>query len=339
MNKIKQDRNKNIKNIYDENNRNDERNINLDCPASNLGNRDVRNSPQTVVLNKEKSLDASEENFSLLNNRLCESCIPIGLRETCPLGQGCNRTATLNKRNRTDRYKNNDEKNLKDRCENKNGFKNANDRTGEYENKTENKTENKNENMGAKNDMKRIEKIIGDYRPLILASISRYCNLPGFFDDLYQDGVVEVIEAMKEYDPAKGTVGGYLKTRLKLFYINKYKRLIRRETDDIENIKAKDQPSVMAIADHENKMLVARLLSILDPDERTVIELTFLMDMRASEVSKIMGISKRKVYYLKETGMKKLQKMSTRENLSMRDVVNDEDVYKGGGKKTYNNME
>ena len=187
--------------------------------------------------------------------------------------------------------------------------------------------------------MKKIEKIIEDYRPLILASISRYCNLPGFFDDLYQDGVVEMIEAMKEYDPAKGTVGGYLKTRLKLFYINKYKRLIRRETDDIDNIKAKDQPSVMAIAAHENKMLVARLLSTLDPDERTVIELTFLMDMRASEVSKIMGISKRKVYYLKETGMRKLQKISTRENLSMRDIASDEDVYKCGGKKTYKNME
>lgn len=210
-----------------------------------------------------------------------------------------------------------------------------NDRTGEFENKME----NTNNNKRTGDNMKKIEKIIGDYRPLILASISRYCNLPGFFDDLYQDGVVEVIEAMKEYDPDKGTVGGYLKTRLKLFYINKYKRLIRRETDDIDNIKAKDQPSVMAIAAHENKMLVARLLSTLAPDERTVIELTFLMDMRASEVSKIMGISKRKVYYLKETGMKKLQKMSTRENLSMRDVVNDEDVYKGGGKKTYKNIE
>lgn len=219
--------------------------------------------------------------------------------------------------------------------ENKNVFKIENDSTGEYENKIK----NKNENTGVDDNMKKIEKIIGDYRPLILASITRYCNLPGFFDDLYQDGVVEVIEAMKEYDPDKGTVGGYLKVRLKLFYINKYKRLIRRETDDIDNIKAKDQPSVMAIADHENKMLVARLLSTLDPDERTVIELTFLMDMRASEVSKIMGISKRKVYYLKESGMRKLQKISTRENLSMRDIANDEDVYKGGGKKTYNNFE
>lgn len=199
--------------------------------------------------------------------------------------------------------------------------------------------ENNNNNTGVNDNMKQIEEIIMAYRPLVLASISRYCNLPGFFDDLYQDGVVEIIEAMKEYDPAKGTVGGYLKTRLKLFYINKYKRLIRRETDDIDKIKAKDQPSVMAIADHENKMLVARLLSLLDPDERTVIELTFLMDMRASEVSKIMGISKRKVYYLKERGMDKLQKMSTRENLSMRDIMNEEDVYKSEGKKTYNNME
>nr|WP_075574207.1 sigma-70 family RNA polymerase sigma factor [Ezakiella massiliensis] len=254
-NKIANDRTGECENKFE--NINGECNLNLDCPASSLGNRDVHNK-----------VDGTAD--------------------------------TLSERNHKDRYKNNK-------------------RTGE--------------------NMKKIEKIIGDYRPLILASISRYCNLPGFFDDLYQDGVVEVIEAMKEYDPAKGTVGGYLKTRLKLFYINKYKRLIRRETDDIDEIRAKDQPSVMAIADHENKMLVARLLSILDPDERTVIELTFLMDMRASEVSKIMGISKRKVYYLKETGMRKLQKMSTRENLSMRDVVNDEYMYKGGGKKTYKNME
>ena len=210
------------------------------------------------------------------------------------------------------KIKNNDEINHKDRYKN-------NKRTGD--------------------NMKKIEEIIMAYRPLILASISRYCNLPGYFDDLYQDGVVEIIEAMKEYDPAKGTVGGYLKTRLKLFYINKYKRLIRRETDDIDKIKAKDQPSVMAIADHENKMLVARLLSTLDPDERTVIELTFLMDMRAAEVSRIMGISKRRVYHLKEKAMNKLKKTSTRENLSMRDIINEEDVYKSEGKKTYNNME
>lgn len=196
-----------------------------------------------------------------------------------------------------------------------------------------------NNNTGMNYDMKKIEEIIMAYRPLILASISRYCNLPGFFDDLYQDGVVEIIEATKEYDPAKGTVGGYLKTRLKLFYINKYKRLIRRETDDIDKIKVKDQPSVMAIADHENKMLVARLLSTLDPDERTVIELTFLMDMRAAEVSRIMGISKRRVYHLKEKAMNKLKKTSTRENLSMRDIMNEEDVYKSEGKKTYNNVE
>ena len=288
--------NKNIKNIYDGNNGNDKRNINLDCPASSLGNRDVHD------------IDGN-------NNR-------NDLSEDFVVASDLFRTKNLRVNNELE-------------CKNKNENKIENDRVEEYENKME----NTNNNKRTGDNMKKIEKIIGDYRPLILASISRYCNLPGFFDDLYQDGVVEVIEAMKEYDPAKGTVGGYLKTRLKLFYINKYKRLIRRETDDIDNIKAKDQPSVMAIAEHENKMLVARLLSTLDPDERTVIELTFLMDMRASEVSKIMGISKRKVYYLKETGMKKLQKMSTRENLSMRDVVNDEDMYKGGGKKTYKNME
>ena len=60
MNKTNEKRNKNRGIIHgDENkndgyNGNDERNINLDCPASNLGNRDVHNSPQTVVTNQEK---------------------------------------------------------------------------------------------------------------------------------------------------------------------------------------------------------------------------------------------------------------------------------------------
>ena len=53
MKNTKQERNKNewdkcqlnlvCENINDGNNGNDERNINLDCPASSLGNRDVHN--------------------------------------------------------------------------------------------------------------------------------------------------------------------------------------------------------------------------------------------------------------------------------------------------------
>lgn len=158
-----------------------------------------------------------------------------------------------------------------------------------------------------KNNKYNIEEIITMYRPLILASITRYCNLIGYYDDLYQDGVVAIIEALKSYDPSKGSVGGYLKTYLKFFYINKYKRIIRRECDEIGY---KEEPTVSPIDDYENKMYIAKLLSKLPDDQRVVIELNFLMDMRASEISKVLGIPKRRVYYLKEKAINSLRRLA-----------------------------
>lgn len=169
-------------------------------------------------------------------------------------------------------------------------------------------------------DNKQIEDIINAYQPLIYASITRYCNLIGYYDDLYQDGVVEIIEALKEYDEDKGSIGGYLKTRLKYFYINKYKRIIRRETEELDY---KNEPYVMTVADHENKMFVARLLSQLPDDERVVIELSFLMELRANEIAKILGIPKRRVYHLKTKAMDRLKRYSTKNHITWDDIAKD----------------
>lgn len=113
MNKIKQDRNKNIKNIYDENNGNDERNINLDCPASNLGNRDVHNSPQTVVTNQEKFRPhkvAPTGIFPDWTTGCVSHCIPIERRLHSLSWAGLQVDGTadiLGERNQKDKYKNN----------------------------------------------------------------------------------------------------------------------------------------------------------------------------------------------------------------------------------------
>lgn len=44
-----------------------------------------------------------------------------------------------------------------------------------------------------------LEKILEAYRPLIISSIQRYANYPHLFEDLYQDGVVEIISALNDY--------------------------------------------------------------------------------------------------------------------------------------------
>ena len=63
--------------------------------------------------------------------------------------------------------------------------------------------------------------IIEKAHPLIIASINKYAISKGEFEDLYQEGVVRILEALEEYDEEKGVnLFYYLKLQLKFFYLN-----------------------------------------------------------------------------------------------------------------------
>lgn len=87
--------------------------IDLDCPASNLGNRDVHDSPQTVVTNQEKfgpHKVAPTEIFPSWTTGCVSHCIPIERRLHSLSWAGLQVDGTadiLGERNQKDRYKNN----------------------------------------------------------------------------------------------------------------------------------------------------------------------------------------------------------------------------------------
>ncbi|MGI6235812.1 MAG: sigma factor, partial [Christensenellales bacterium] len=47
-------------------------------------------------------------------------------------------------------------------------------------------------------------RIIEKVHPLIVASINKYAIGKGEFEDLYQEGIVKILELLKEFDEDKG---------------------------------------------------------------------------------------------------------------------------------------
>ncbi len=61
--------------------------------------------------------------------------------------------------------------------------------------------------------------------PLVLASIRKYHYRPEDFEDLKQEGYLELLDALDTYNPEKGVPFlGYVKNCLKYFYLNKNRK-------------------------------------------------------------------------------------------------------------------
>lgn len=69
---------------------------------------------------------------------------------------------------------------------------------------------------------KDMEEIVEALRPLIISSIRKYYYKPHLFDELFQEGCVEIIEGLFDYDTSKNIPFlAYIKTRLYYFYLGK----------------------------------------------------------------------------------------------------------------------
>ncbi|MDO5018194.1 MAG: sigma-70 family RNA polymerase sigma factor [Lagierella massiliensis] len=74
-------------------------------------------------------------------------------------------------------------------------------------------------------DMSKVDMLIKRYHPLIVSSVRKCYGHDYEFEELYDQGVLEVCEALKEYDcKINNSFGGYLKSRLYYFYLTKGKK-------------------------------------------------------------------------------------------------------------------
>lgn len=151
--------------------------------------------------------------------------------------------------------------------------------------------------------------IIEAYRPLIISSIRRFCSIKDEFDDLYNDGVVYLIESLSNFDPGRGfTFGAYLKAGLRIYYLDTLRYLMRfsdcPEFDDY--MVASDSLEDDFFKDKDFASLYDAMGS-LKAREREVVFLNFFKGFSLSDIASELGISLRTVNRVKKEALGKMK--------------------------------
>ena len=64
--------------------------------------------------------------------------------------------------------------------------------------------------------------VVEAYKPLLISSIKKYYNKNHQFEELLQEGILEIIESIRDFDQSRNIpFSGYLKRRIYYFYLGK----------------------------------------------------------------------------------------------------------------------
>lgn len=160
-------------------------------------------------------------------------------------------------------------------------------------------------------------RIIEKAHPLIIASINKYAASKGEFEDLYQEGVVVILEALEEYDEEKGVnLFYYLKLQLKFFYLN-YGRYEKQVTSlnipideelELIDLMADEGTSIEDIVIGKLTMQdTIKALQTLEHEEKYMVEQLILKGRILDDLAKELGISRTTLYRRKESVLKKIR--------------------------------
>ena len=151
--------------------------------------------------------------------------------------------------------------------------------------------------------------IIEAYRPLIISSIKRFCPIKNEFDDLYNDGIVFIIESLSNFDPSRGfTFGAYIKSGLRIYYLDTLRYLMRYAgSPEVEDyMAASDSLEDDFFRDKDYASLYDAIGS-LKSREREVIFLNFYKGFSLLEIARELGISLRTVNRVKQAALDKMK--------------------------------
>lgn len=151
--------------------------------------------------------------------------------------------------------------------------------------------------------------IIEAYRPLIISSIKRFCPISKEFSDLYNDGVVYLIESLSNFDPSRGfTFGAYIKSGLRIYYLDTLRYLMRyADSPDVEDYMAASDSLEDDFFKDKDYASLYDAIGSLKSREREVIFLNFYKGFSLDEVAKELGISLRTVNRVKQTALDKMK--------------------------------
>lgn len=159
-------------------------------------------------------------------------------------------------------------------------------------------------------------KIVEALRPLILSSIRKYYNKRHLYDELFQEGCVEIIEGLLDYDAEKGIPFiAYIKKRLYYYYLgknhNKEELSLDKENEEGDSLISLLQSDVDIEKDLLNKEEYRELqiaVSRLPERQRNIIIDFYFRKMKIKDIGEKYGISYRSCVNSKTKGLHNLRK-------------------------------
>lgn len=169
------------------------------------------------------------------------------------------------------------------------------------------------------NDKDSIKVLIDCLEPLIISSIRKYHYRHKDFNDLLQEGRLEILRCLKTYDRSKGVhFLGYAKTCLRYLYLNMNGE---KKVLSLDYETEGEDPFISFLASEENleEDFVLReeiralrgAMEKLSAIERESIILFYLKGYSIGEIAKAKGLAYRTVVNNKTRGLKKLKSFLT----------------------------
>ena len=162
------------------------------------------------------------------------------------------------------------------------------------------------------------ETIFKNAHPLVVSSIKKYALSKGEWSDLYQEGMLHLLEILPNYDETSGvTVFAYFKSSLRYFYLN-YGRYTKHCSSLNFIIDTEGNELIDLIGDEyvafDEKLLqeeqirsLRRALDGLEMEEKQLLHLIYDKAMTLDEAAKALKLSISAVFRRKEKLLKKLK--------------------------------
>ena len=161
--------------------------------------------------------------------------------------------------------------------------------------------------------------VVEAYKPLLISSIKKYYNKSYQFEELMQEGILEIIESIKDFDNSRNIpFSGYLKRRIYYFYLGK-NHIKENLSLDINIGEEKEMTLGDLIEDNmnieedylkkENSIEIKKALEKLTKRQREIIEDFYFHKKSIGEIAIEKNIKYRTVVNTKTTALEKLKKI------------------------------
>jgi len=162
------------------------------------------------------------------------------------------------------------------------------------------------------------ETILKNAHPLVVSSIKKYAVSKGEWSDLYQEGMLHLLELLPYYDEKSGvTVFAYFKSSLRYFYLNygRYSKpcsslniLIDTEGNELIDLIGDEYVSFdEQLIQEEQIRSLKKALHGLNEEEKQLLHLIYDKSMTLDEAAKALNLSISAVFRGKKKILKKLK--------------------------------